>query len=263
MTPIDIQQLMASKQALLAAELGLRDGLGHPVARGDVNEKGWERALERFLPGRYQVSRGAFVIDAAGGESLEVDLVIHDNYFHPELFEAADRCLIPAESVYAIFEVKPELSAEYVAYAIERARSVRALHRTNLPIVDARGKIGTPREPLRILAGILTVGSSWNPPFGQALENALGEADSNGELDFGCGLQHGAFEVTYPRGDDDQLMIDQLKIHQSDAASGLIFFLSRLFTRLQESGSVPAIDLREYSQKLEGNVDPDREESHQ
>jgi hypothetical protein len=241
---------MSGKQSILAAEIGLREGMTHPVAIGDINERGWQRALERFLPPRYKVSRGAFIVDSDGEESLEIDLVVHDNYFHPELFEAADRSLIPRESVYAVFEVKPELSKAYLEYAIKRAASVRRLKPTSIGFVDARGHIGEPRPALRPLAGLLAVRSSWTDPFGASFADCLTQAEPDGALDLGCGLEHGAFEVQYPFEEETPVPA-AAKIVTSSADTGLIYLLSHLSHRLIELGSVPAIDIRAYTDQLE------------
>lgn len=248
--PIDLARLMSGKQSILAAEIGLREGMAHPVASGDINERGWQRALERFLPPRYQVSRGAFVVDSAGEESLEIDLVIHDNYFHPELFEAAERLLIPRESVYAVFEVKPELTRPYLEYAIDRAASVRRLVPTNIGFIDARGHISEPRPPLRPLAGLLAAKSSWADPFGGPFTDCLREADPIGALDLGCGLEHGSFEVKYQLQGETPIVADG-EITTSSADTGLIFLLSHLTHRLIQLGSVPAIDIPAYTDQLE------------
>ena len=54
--------------------------------------------------------------------------------------------IIPAESVYAVFEAKQAANAGLVAYAQEKVASVRRLHRTSLPIPYAKGVY--PAKPL-------------------------------------------------------------------------------------------------------------------
>jgi hypothetical protein len=125
--------------------------------------------------------------------------VIHDAHFCPLLFEQAGHRYIPAESVYAVFEVKPELTRQYILYAAEKAASVRSLRRTSVPIVHAGGTF-KPRKPFEILGGILATRSGWSPPFGRAFEKALQECDPAGRLDIGAVAEHGAFEVLYGDG---------------------------------------------------------------
>ena len=181
------------------------------------------------------------MLDAHGETSDQIDVVIHDRHFCPLLFEQDGERYIPAESVYAVFEVRPELSRQVVAYAAEKARSVRRLHRTSGSLVD-RGVPRPPREPFEIIAGVLAVGSSWSPAFGERLGEALVTEDAESRLQLGCAPRDGAFEAFF--GDGKPLL------HASDAEGALVFFLMRLFQRLQAIGSPMAIDLREYSRPL-------------
>jgi hypothetical protein len=236
---VDISELLRRKQAVLAARLGLSDAFSHSTARGDVKEFNWVEMLSEFLPNRYRVSRGAFIIDCRGRKTSELDLVIHDNYFHPELFEAATRRLIPAESVYAVFEIKPRLNKPSLDYAIKKTLEVRRLHRTSVPIVHAGGTFDKElREPLWITAGVLTNSSSWQEPFGPSLKRGLEQAPRKGRLELGYAVDNGAFEASYDK--------DGVSVAQAERDNGLLFFLTRLFTRLQRVGSVPGIDLAGY-----------------
>jgi hypothetical protein len=131
-----------------------------------------------------------------------------------------------------------------VRYAIEKAASVRDLHRTSLPIVHAGGEYMA-REPFDILAGILALRSSWSPPFGGSFEAALGGGDGQGRLDLGCAIVHGAFDVRQANGGRE--------ITTSEPEASLMFFVLHLFGRLQQLGTVPAIDLAEYARELEAD----------
>lgn len=242
MDRVDIPALLRSQQDLLEARLGLSEGFSHPTARGDVKEFNWVQMLTDFLPSRYQVSRGAFIIDSDGRRSSEIDLVIHDNYFHPQLFEAATRRLIPAESVYAIFEIKPKVDKANLKYAIRKTAEVRRLHRTNLPIRDARGDIREPREALTITSGILASRGTWKDPFGPQLKKHLEAAPMKGRLDLGFAVGDGAFDVEYEK------KTASVEIEAQD--NGLLFFLTRLNKRLLQGGSVPAIDLGAYQSQI-------------
>lgn len=247
MGEVDLQKLLMHKQAQLLAELDAADVFAHPVAKGDVGELNWWAVLggrneeAGFLPRRYAVSN-AFIVDCHGQTSEQIDLVIHDAHFCPLFFEAGGHCYIPAESVYGVFEVKPELSRDHILYAGKKAASVRALHRTSIPIVHAGGTFA-PRQPFGILAGILAKKSGWSPPFGEPLMSALAELDTSARIDLGATATDGAFEVSYESGEPELLT--------SDAEAGLMFFLSHLYTRLQQLGTVTAIDLAAYARPLE------------
>lgn len=240
MKQVDIGQLLHRKQTLLRAKLGLSDVVDHPTARGDIKEYNWLDLFQDFFPNRYRISRGAFIIDSRGRQSSEIDLVVHDNYFHPELFSEGQRRLIPAESVYAVLEIKPELTKRNIEYAVEKAKQVRSLHRTNGRVVHAGGVIEKEqtREPLWITAGILTSSCGWREPFGRSLTRALDQAPELGRLDVGYCVEQGAFEASYGE--------TGVEIDSSVPENGLLFFLTRTFARIQGAGSVPVIDLTEY-----------------
>ncbi len=245
MGKLDLHDLLLGQQRELAVALGVgRDLIGHPGAMGSTSETQWREMLCRFLPGRYEVATQVTAIDADGESSDLLDLVIHDRHHSPLLFERdGDIRYIPAESVYAAFEVKQELTRREVLYAIDKAKSLRKLRRTSAPFVNAGGQ-SQARELFPIVTGILATESSWRPdPFGKALREALSEADEAGQLQLGCALEDGAFEASYSGGTAD------LDVSTQDA--GLLFLLLRLFEHLRQMGTVPAIDLREYGRTIE------------
>ncbi len=121
--------------------------------------------VARGLPPASLLDLEAFVVDSRGGISDEIDLIVHDRHFSPLLFHHATTCYIPAEAVYAVLEVKPELSKTMVDYAGAKAASVRRLHRTSAGITHAGGEYPPNHRTLpRILAGILTTSSGWVDP---------------------------------------------------------------------------------------------------
>src|SRR5687768_17037965 len=101
----------------------------HPTAKGDGTELHWLEMLQKRLPARYRAER-AFVIDADGNRSQQIDIVIHDRQFCPVLLDTAGGVHIPAESVYAVLEVKQDITKGQIEYAGEKIASVRRLRRT-------------------------------------------------------------------------------------------------------------------------------------
>ncbi|HEX5718643.1 MAG TPA: DUF6602 domain-containing protein [Thermoanaerobaculia bacterium] len=214
----------------------------HEGEKGAASEEGWRQMLSDYLPKRYCVAK-AFVIDSLGQESQQLDLVIHDQQFSPFWFNQDSALYIPAESVYAVFEVKQNLDRSTVRAAGEKAASVRNLYRTSDSVVWAGGKM-EPREPIPILSGLLCFKSQWSPPFGAPLIESLGDLSTHQRLDLVCALTHGSFEVKYPESAPPQL-----DLSTPDAA--LIFFFLRLLERLQQVGTVTAMKIREYAKVLE------------
>jgi hypothetical protein len=215
----------------------------HGPTVGDASEEGWRAMLNEFLPTRYAVNK-AFIVDSDGQSSEQLDIVIHDRHFTPLFWQIGDQMFLPAESVYAVFEVKQTVSAAQIAAAGQKVASVRRLHRTSQRIVHVDGSTDNPKKPLRILGGLLAARSSWSPPFGPALSDALDRLDHLGRLDLGCGLEHGSFEI--PEG----LTSRELNV-SANADFGLATFAMRLMGRLQALGTVPAIDIDAYTKNLQ------------
>jgi hypothetical protein len=243
---VDLHEVLTKHQAAMLAHLDLaRSAFGNAEMKGDATESQWLRVIDDFLPGRYQCT-AAKVIDCHGGTSDFIDVVIHDRHYCPLLFELGGQKYIPAESVYAVFEVKQELTKSDIEYAAKKGASVRRLNRTNSAFQHAGG-IQQPRPLFPILTGILTTESSWTPPFGDAFREAIdGTAGFETQLNIGCAPRHGTFDIDWA-GDDGP------EITFSDPEGALMFFLLRLFGRLQALGTVPAIDLAAYGASLEAS----------
>lgn len=238
--PFDIRAAFAHTSTGMRARMEATAKLTkHGPTIGDGAEVPWRKMLEEFLPTRYAVSK-AFVVDSRGHQSEQLDVVIHDRHFTPLLWEIDGALFIPAESVYAAFEVKQDLSAPHVKAAGKKVASVRALHRTSAPVVHAGGRHDSPKDPPRILGGLLAGRSSWSPPFGSPLRTALDKLSAAHALDLGCGLEHGAFELPEGSNAKDGLVV-------VDDTVGLAFLAFRLLARLQEMGSVPAVDISAYT----------------
>jgi hypothetical protein len=231
-------QILDGLQARLEGELrGNRAAVTHPTARGEASEEDWLRVLKDHMPRRYQADR-AFVIDSQGSCSEQIDVVIYDRQYSPFLYNQSNQRYVPAEGVYAVLEVKQDLNREHVRYAGEKAASVRRLHRTSAPVPHVEG-IARPRPLPRIVAGILTYQSSWTPPFGDSFRDALAGLGADEQLDVGCALIHGAFEVGYMAGREVDLRL-------AEGPRSLVQFLMRLLKQLQALATAPAIDYEAY-----------------
>lgn len=235
-------------QARLEGELrGNRSAVTHPGARGEASEDDWLRVLKDHLPQRYQADK-AFVIDSRGQCSEQIDIVIYDHQYSPLIYNQANQRYIPAESVYGVIEVKQDLTREHLFYAGKKAESVRRLQRTSAAVPHVEG-IARPRSLPRILAGIVCYQSSWTPPLGDPLSSALCELTLEQQIDIGCALLHGTFEVHYPTSGQASLAVVE------DRRS-LVQFLMRLLMHLQALATAPAIDYEAYLARLlqEGGI---------
>ena len=164
MPEINLSDLYQSMQAeMLQALYSGATGFVHPGTKGDDTEANWINWFREYLPSRYNVDK-AIVIDSTGKCSDQIDLVIYDAQYSYLVFNHHGSKLIPAESVYAVFEVKQNLNKAHMEYAQMKAESVRSLVRSSAPIQHAGGQY--PPKPLHeILAGILTTRSDWSDPI--------------------------------------------------------------------------------------------------
>ena len=237
---IDLHKVFLGLQEQMVAALAAnREIIQHPTAKGTASELHWLTMLRTYLPERYAADN-AFVLDCEGNISDQIDVVIYDRQYSPFLFKQGGAIYVPAESVYAVFEVRQELDADNVAYGGRKAASVRRLRRTSAPIPHAGGKY-EPKEPPRIVAGFLSLDSGWTPPLGDSFLNALKALKADEQLDLGCTLRHGAFEALYEK---------ELRLTIGKADTALMFFFLKLLARLQSIGTVAAMDIDAYGKAL-------------
>lgn len=219
-----------------------RKTMAHPVSKGDASEKIWLELFQKYLPERYQAEK-AYVVDSNGNFSQQIDVVIFDRQYSPFIFRFEGETIVPAESVYAVFEAKQTINADLVRYAQEKVQSVRKLHHTSLPIPHAGG-VYPAKSPIHILGGILTFESDWTPAMGESLKTAL--LKDNGCLNLGCVAAHGYFH--YDKGTQTYEFIKKGKPATA--------FLFKLISQLQFSGTVPMIDVMAYSKWLSNVEEP-------
>src|SRR5882724_3801964 len=130
MTTWSLSQLLAGLHDDIQQRLDtVRKSFGHPGTKGDASEKVWLELLQTYLPRRYQAEK-AHVVDSNGTFSEQIDVVVFDRQYSPFIFCYEGEIIIPAESVYAVFEAKQSVNADHVAYAKKKIASVRRLHRT-------------------------------------------------------------------------------------------------------------------------------------
>jgi hypothetical protein len=214
-----------------------RRTFAHTTTKGDASEGVWLQLLQQYLPRRYAADT-AHVVDSLGQFSHQIDIVIFDRQYSPFILKYEGQTIIPAESVYAVFEAKQAISSEEVKYAQEKIATVRKLHRTSLPIPFAGG-VYPAKAPIDILGGLLTFESKWSA-FGQAIQETLLHNRDLGRIDLGCVAAHGHFVHDRRSGE---------YTFTSDGKPATAFLL-RLISELQFSGTVPMIDVMAYAKWL-------------
>jgi len=240
---IDLTEVFSGQEEILQAELKSGKLAGHPAVQGDATEDHWIELIRNRLPRRYDVTK-AIVVDSRGRRSQQMDLVVYDRHFSPQWWQQADHHYIPAESVYAAFEVKPMITRKQVLYASEKVASVRRLHRTAGSFAWAMGTMNPRPTHPPILGGLLAGASEWSSAFGEPFLTALQDGALDGALDLGCVLGHGAFEI--PDSSKRSAAVT------SKPEVALVTFLLTLLRRLQGLGSAPAIDYVAYERWITG-----------
>jgi hypothetical protein len=213
-----------------------RESFGHPTAKGDASANVWLELFETYLPRRYRAET-AHIVDSKGTFSEQIDIAIFDRQYSPFIFRFEEQNILPAESLYAVFEAKQTINAQNIDYAQKKVASVRRLHRTSLPIPYAAG-VYPPKSPGHILGGLLAFESDWTPPLGDPLITALAK-NPDGRLDLSCAAAHGTFACAA-----DAACTVTAKGKPATA------FLLELIARLQDIATVPMMDTRAYARWL-------------
>ncbi|WP_418821842.1 DUF6602 domain-containing protein [Parabacteroides johnsonii] len=268
---IDLRELFHGLQEQMLVSLNVnRKFIEHPGSKGDATEQHWIEFLRTYLPDRYKVDK-AIVIDSTGNVSEQMDVVIYDAIYTPFIFRQDGFMYIPAESVYAVFEVKQDVKG-HIEYAAQKIESVRKLKRTSIGMV-ASGKLTPARQLTKIIGGILTTTSSYKE--NDTVINQLKKLKGLQTLDLGCLCDTGSFYVDYsetiPEGIDptkdindnrkyieqvyESREVNEIKFGNKDVS--LFTFFLQLVSYLKSIGTVPAIDINAYLKAIHAKIDED------
>ena len=271
MSKVDLKQLFNGLQQQMSAQLNTnREFIDHPGSKGDALENAWIDWLRKYLPNRYCVDK-AIVIDHEGNTSQQMDIVIYDNWFTPFIFNQNGFYYIPAEGVYAVFEVKPDIQGNvgeknHIEYAGEKIESVRKLKREAANFING-GNVCHPRPLTKIVGGILCSTNSFTHENNNTIEKHLKALENLKSIDLGCIADYGSFYVDYNpneeiklKGQDAYLefyskrQFNKLKFSAADHS--FVTFFMQLTRYLQQAiGTIPAINLNAYLKNIGEEVD--------
>lgn len=250
--------------------------INHPGTKGMALENTWIEWLRIYLPNRYSVD-SAIVVDSSGNCSDQIDVVIYDQWFTPFMFCQNGVNFIPAEGVYAVFEVKPDIKGNvendsYIEYSSKKIASVRRLHRTSTTIINC-GNTFPPRPLTKIIGGILCNDNSYTHNNNNTIISNLRNCTGLHGLDIGCISNYGSFYVDYKGEEDISLKTKDLfqqryedyynkrlfeSVKFSQAENSLVTFFLQLTRYLQQAiGTIPAIDLQLYLNSIGEHIDTD------
>ncbi len=237
---INIGEIFQGLQSQMEAKLTFnRNVVDHPTTKGTATELEWTEMLSTYLPKRYCADT-AFVIDSEGKVSEQLDIVIFDRQYSPFILRQNGVTYIPAECVYAVIEVKQDLSKANIEYAQKKAASVRKLKRTSVEIPHAGG-VFAPKAPARILAGIVALDGTISETDQEKLSNAT----ESRVLNFGCSLV-GKTYFSFPALHPWDINAKPYQINCQIDDNSLVNFFMNLVSELQKVGTVPAIDINAY-----------------
>ncbi len=221
---INIQKLFSALDEEMRLKLSSKiDEIYHPTAKGSETELNWIGLLRSYLPERYKVDSG-FVVDHEGNISEQIDIIIYDRHFTPFIFRGENVVYIPAEGVYAVFEVKPDLTKENFDYAIKKLNSVKNLKRTSASFTHI---LGTDKKDLfEVIGGILTKSNKAKSLY----KNLKAESELTIVLCLDQGIK----------------VINDKAILVQENEPILAFFLLKLIEKLRALGSVPALEVDKY-----------------
>ncbi|MEK7633641.1 MAG: DUF6602 domain-containing protein [Patescibacteria group bacterium] len=220
---INIQKLFIALDEEMRLKLSSKiDEIYHPTAKGDESELNWKGLLRSYLPERYTVDSG-FVVDHKGNISEQIDIIIYDRHFTPFIFRGENVVYIPAEGVYAVFEVKPHFDKKNYNYAVKKLKSVKDLLRTTANFTHILGK--DKKELFKIIGGILTKEIKSI--------NYFNNINTDSELSIILSLNYG-------------IKVINETIEKQDKEPLLAFFLLKLIEKLRALGSVPALEVDQY-----------------
>lgn len=233
----DLNELFKAIQKEMYSSDEVSKTLKHSGDKGDNTESNWIEWFNKYLPTRYAASK-ATIFDCDGNRSDQIDVVIYDKQYSLTLFKNKNTLYIPAESVYAVFEVKQNLNKKNIKYAKDKAASVRRLKRTSATFIDVDKK--KKKRPIKIIAGILTTFSESKNTYCKSILNEIRENDKYNYLDCGCVLDGGSF--FYNRTKESMII--------SENDNALISFYLELIELLQKVGTVAAIDIHKYMKNV-------------
>lgn len=238
----NLRSLFMGLQKTMIESLNLiRENVEHAPSKGEGSENEWIIFLRTYLPKRYCVDR-AKIIDHHGNQSDAIDVVIYDQQYTPFVLNKNGIKFIPAESVYAVFEAKQDISKKNIEYAGDKVQSVRKLVRTTAPVVD-KGVVKPAPQLFEILGGFLCLDGTWTSKLSEnaAFKNSITKLTGDKFLNIGCVLKNESFTTNMEGG---------FNIHYSAENETLIYFFLKLTSELQKLGTVRPIDINKYIDSL-------------
>ena len=211
----------------------------HSGTKGGTNEDVWISWLKNYLPKRYEINRGV-VINSKGYQGLQQDIVIFDRQYSPLIYKQEETLFIPVECVYAVIEVKTQLTKEEIKDAGEKIASIRRLYRLPSQKIRHIGGVHRPIKRGRIYGYIVSSSAGWTENSVWTKISQYLPISKEEFIDGGCVVNRGAFSAQREKN-------KFLFRHTLSKEQTLFGFLGLLFEDIKSLATVPPWDLGRYS----------------
>ncbi len=245
-TPNLLKKIAANVQSKLLADLAQSQPIEHSGTKGDSTETAWISLFKNYLPTRFRIAKG-IIIDCNGQTSGQIDCIIFDSQYTPQIIPNEVSLYIPAEAVHAVFEVKQNINKEHLEYAANKVKSVRDLKRTSVPYTGD-GRVRESKPVFNIIGGLLATSCDYADNLGgETFIDNLKSANSIAPLDFVFSATDGYADLARFNCHADTNN-DSSFIVQGEAS--INYGLIRLLEELSLQGTVQAVEWPKYLENL-------------
>jgi hypothetical protein len=239
-----LRERLLDVEATFVRELKNRQkAITHAGSLGDATEDAWIALLKNYLPARYCVAK-AFAVDHRGNTTDQLDCLIYDAHFTPALFGKDQHLYVPAEAVYATFEVKQTVDATHLRQAADKVSSLRKLKRTSAPLSNVNG-VSKPKLLFDIMGGVLAMKVAWKSQLGNSFQKQFAQYTGDRQLNL---------ILTAESGICDQMELKAVPEILSGPGA-LIRGLFRLLRALRAQATVAAVEWEKYEAVLDVTVE--------
>lgn len=104
--------------------------IDHQPTKGAIREILAKELLEPILPPGVEIGHSGIIVDAAGGQSKETDLIIFARQILPQILYGREIGFYPVEACLYAVEVKSKLTATEIKDSVKKARHLMKLRYT-------------------------------------------------------------------------------------------------------------------------------------
>ncbi|MFC1894049.1 DUF6602 domain-containing protein [Chloroflexota bacterium] len=146
---MEIEKHFQRTQKDIERVMGDAGDFRNPTAVGNVREEVVRLFLSKYFPRRFCFQTGEVICaqtfrGTSTLRSRQQDIIMFDEHYHPKYYISDSSGLYFAESVFAVIEIKSNLTKPALRDAVKKIRSVKELPR------DAYSPSATVRKPAKV-----------------------------------------------------------------------------------------------------------------